>query len=127
MVLVFDGDCGFCSSCARFLERRVAGGRGGMPFSVVPWQRADLAALGLTEAQCREAVQWVDGRGQVAAGAPAIAAALSAGPAAYRLVGRAMDLPLVRGLGAVVYGWVAANRSRLPGGTPACRMPPPPT
>ena len=123
-VLVFDGDCGFCTTAAGFLERRVASAprRGGL--SVVPWQRADLPALGLTEAQCSEAVQFVDAGARSYAGAPAIAAALGAGPAAYRLVGAVMGLPGVRGLAAVVYRWVAAHRHRLPGGTPACRMPP---
>src|SRR6185436_17813751 len=41
---VYDGDCAFCSSCARFIERRVSSRA-----QVVPWQRSDLAALGLTE------------------------------------------------------------------------------
>src|SRR5207248_7918382 len=48
--LVFDGDCGFCTATARFIERRI-------PTSarVVPWQRLDLDDVGLTREQCTEA------------------------------------------------------------------------
>ena len=38
---VYDGDCAFCTSCAQFIERRIPTGA-----RVVPWQFADLAALG---------------------------------------------------------------------------------
>lgn len=40
--LVFDGDCGFCTSSARLLERI------GPDAEIVPWQRADLDRLGIT-------------------------------------------------------------------------------
>ena len=36
---VYDGDCGFCTRCAQFAERRIA-----TTARIVPWQRADLAA-----------------------------------------------------------------------------------
>src|SRR3712207_1142233 len=37
---VYDGDCAFCTACARFIERRIPA-----DVDVVPWQFADLAAL----------------------------------------------------------------------------------
>ncbi len=119
-VLVFDGDCGFCTTSAVFLERRVAGRT--TPYAVVPWQRADLPAFGLTEAQCTEAVRWVGSDGRSYAGALAIAAALRAGRMPWRPVGWVLQLPGIRSLAAVVYRWVAAHRYQLPGGTPACRV-----
>src|SRR3954465_13994135 len=45
-VFVFDGDCAFCSSCARFIERRIRPSA-----DVEAWQFTDLDALGLTEDQ----------------------------------------------------------------------------
>lgn len=120
-VLVFDGDCGFCSTSARFLLHRVVATSA--PFGVVAWQRTDLSALGLTEAQCQEAVQWVGTDGRAYAGALAIAAALTAGRLPWRPAGRILQLPGIRNLAARTYRWVAANRYRLPGGTPACRLP----
>jgi predicted DCC family thiol-disulfide oxidoreductase YuxK len=113
-VLVFDGDCGFCTSSARALERIGPGAE------VVAWQLTDLADLGLTEPQAAEAVQWVEADGTVRRGHEAIAAALLGAGGPWRLAGRALLLPGLSPLAARVYRIVAANRHRLPGGTPAC-------
>lgn len=113
-MLVFDGDCAFCTSSARALER--IGPRAG----IVAWQQADLDALGITEEQAIEAVQWVGADGAVLAGHEAIAAVLASAGPVWRLVGRAITLPGISAVAAIVYRWVAANRHRLPGGTPAC-------
>jgi predicted DCC family thiol-disulfide oxidoreductase YuxK len=113
-VLVFDGDCGFCTSCARLLRRI------GTEAEIVPWQRADLERLGLTAAQAATAVQWVEPGGRVRSGHEALAAALrTAGPLA-RLAGRSIVAPGISPLAAAGYRLIAANRGRLPGGTPAC-------
>jgi predicted DCC family thiol-disulfide oxidoreductase YuxK len=118
-VLIFDGDCGFCSTCARFLQRWVV--RGGAT-SVVPWQQLDLDALGLTAGQCRAAVQWVGEGGQLASGHGAIAATLRAGHRVWRPVGALVEAPGFSWLAERVYSWVAGHRYALAGGTPACRV-----
>ncbi|MEV0716038.1 DCC1-like thiol-disulfide oxidoreductase family protein [Asanoa sp. NPDC050611] len=116
---VYDGDCAFCTTCARFLERWIPNSA-----EVIPWQFADLAALGLTRAQCIEAVQWVpaDG-GPTAAGPEAIARLLRTSNPFWRLAGRILDLRPVTALAWPAYRWVARNRHRLPGGTAACAIP----
>lgn len=117
-VLVFDGDCAFCTSCARLLERI------GPQADVVAWQVADLDELGMTAAQAAEAVRWVAADGTIRSGHEALAAALGAAPgSAWRTVGRALLLPGVSPLAAASYRLVARNRHRLPGGTPACATP----
>jgi predicted DCC family thiol-disulfide oxidoreductase YuxK len=117
-VLVFDGDCAFCTTSARFLERRVV--RDGST-RVVPWQKLDLGQLGLTEEQCMEAVQWVGEGGPVLSGHAAIAATLRAGHPVWRPVGALLAAPGFSWLAAKAYAWIAAHRYQLPGGTPACR------
>ena len=117
-VLIFDGDCGFCTTSARFLARWVV--RGGST-SVAPWQRLDLAGLGLTADQCNEAVQWVGEGAQVASGHAAIAATLRAGHPVWRPLGALLVAPGFSWLAARLYAWVAGHRYALPGGTPACR------
>lgn len=119
-VLLFDGDCGFCTSTAGLARRWVA--RRGQ-FAVLAYQRADLAGYGLTVAQCDQAVQFVDEQWQVASAGRAIARALRAGSTPWPPVGRLLDAPGVRLLTEAVYHWVAAHRSQLPGGTPACSRP----
>jgi len=120
-VLVFDGDCGFCTTTARLLQRLVE--RGGRDFAVAPWQELDLDALGLTTRSCRTAAQWVGRDGTVRAGHLSIAAALRAGRPVWRPVGVVLTLPGISALAARVYQWVADHRYALPGGTPACRLP----
>jgi len=129
-LLVFDGDCGFCTTSVQWLERRFPDA-----FGTVPYQHVDLEPLGLTAVECDAKVQWI---GDVAAplttrkeGAPAVAALVRHGGrsiggalgAAWRAAGTVADTWPVTLLAAAVYDVVAANRSRLPGGTPACAMP----
>lgn len=118
-VLIFDGDCGICTTFARFLERRVV--RAGST-SVAPWQQLDLAELGLSTDRCQAAVQWVGESGQVASGHAAIAATLRVGHPVWRPVGALLVAPGFSWLAERLYCWVADHRYALPGGTPACQM-----
>ncbi|SCL18363.1 Predicted thiol-disulfide oxidoreductase YuxK, DCC family [Micromonospora rhizosphaerae] len=115
---VYDGDCAFCSRCAEFIERRIPTGA-----RVVPWQFADLGALGLTEAECEEAVQWVGADGSRASGPDAIARLLGGSSPLWRVAGAGLRFPPVRAAARPAYRWVARNRHRLPGGTAACSLP----
>ena len=118
-VVIFDGDCGFCTTSARWLHRWVVRGSS---TRVAPWQQLDLDELGLTEDQCRASVQWVGQDGQVARGHAAIAAALRDGHLVWRPVGALLVAPGFSWLAERVYSWVADHRYALPGGTPACRV-----
>lgn len=116
--LVYDGDCAFCTSCARLLERIRP------KAEIVAWQLADLTVLGITEEQAAEAVRWVETDGTVRSGHEAVAATLSAAAGrSWRIAGRALLLPGISWIAARVYRLVADNRYRLPGGTPACARP----
>ena len=126
-ILVFDGDCGFCTTSARFLVRWVVrrhphpASSSSVP-SVQPWQHLELAELGLTPGECRTAVQWVDEGGRVASGHEAIAAALRAGHLVWRPLGALLVTPGLSWLAGHLYSWIARHRYALPGGTPACRV-----
>ncbi|WP_416901237.1 thiol-disulfide oxidoreductase DCC family protein [Micromonospora echinospora] len=115
---VYDGDCAFCTRCAEFIERRIP-----TDVRVLPWQFAELAALGLTAAECEEAVQWVGADGGRAAGPDAVARLLATSTIAWRAAGGVLRLPPVRLVAWPLYRWVARNRHRLPGGTAACALP----
>jgi predicted DCC family thiol-disulfide oxidoreductase YuxK len=116
--LVFDGDCGFCTRCVALVPRSAR-----RTTTVVPYQRADLDALGLTVQECAAAVQWVSD-GSRAQGHAAIGRLLQEAGGAWRFLGTALLVPPLSWLAALVYRLVAANRMRLPGGTPACALPP---
>jgi predicted DCC family thiol-disulfide oxidoreductase YuxK len=113
-VLLYDGDCAFCTSCARILERT------GPDAEIVAWQHTDLGELGITEQQATEAVQWVQIDGTVRSGHEAIAAILNTAGWIWKITGRMILLPGISWIAAKIYRLVADNRYRLPGSTPAC-------
>jgi predicted DCC family thiol-disulfide oxidoreductase YuxK len=117
-VLIFDGDCGFCSATARFIERRIP-----TPARVAPWQRLDLGPLGLTERECAEAVQWVGADGRRGSGPVAVGYLLGGSTWAWKPLGWLLLHPPVRWLAWPVYRWISRHRHQLPGGTPACALP----
>jgi predicted DCC family thiol-disulfide oxidoreductase YuxK len=116
-VLVFDGDCGFCTTSANAGKRWL-----GLEH-VEPWQFLDLDRLGLTEEVCSQAVQWVAEDGSIAAAERAVIAALRSAGGLWRVVGTPLNLPGVRQLAGVAYRLTAKYRYRLPGGTAACKLP----
>ncbi|RAK33059.1 putative DCC family thiol-disulfide oxidoreductase YuxK [Actinoplanes lutulentus] len=118
---VFDGDCSFCTLCADFIERRIP-----THAKVIPWQFADLKALGLTVEQCEAAVQWVAADGSTAAGPDAIALLLKDAGRFWSLPGAALTLGPVRFAAWPAYQWVADHRHLMPGGTAACAVRPHP-
>lgn len=117
-VLVYDGDCAFCTRSVRFIERRIS-----RRPDIVAWQRTDLAPLGLTVDMCETAVQWVEPDGAIASGHRAIARTLIHGGGLWSVIGQALLLPGISSLAAVVYRMVARNRHRMPGGTEQCVLP----
>lgn len=117
-LLLYDADCGFCTRCAQWLERTAAS----REYLILPWQTADLSALGLTPQQCGEAAWFISADGTRHRGSAAIAQALLHGSPRWRLLGRALTLPVIGWFARIGYGWVARNRHRLPGSTPQCRL-----
>jgi predicted DCC family thiol-disulfide oxidoreductase YuxK len=127
-VFLYDGDCGFCSASARFIVRLLdrADRRGPRPRRprVVPWQRVDLASLGVSAQECAAAVQWIErsheGGRVVLAGPAAVARVLRAAGPGWRLIGRVLGTRPVTAAAWPAYRWISRHRHRLPGGTPAC-------
>jgi predicted DCC family thiol-disulfide oxidoreductase YuxK len=120
-VFLYDGDCAFCTSCARFIERHIP-----TSANVTPWQFADLEALGVTQTDAEASVQWIDptpDEAQRAAGPAAIALLLMDAGSYWRVLGRLLDLRPLLWIAGPTYRLVARNRHRLPGGTAACRLP----
>ncbi|GGG07725.1 hypothetical protein GCM10007304_22210 [Rhodococcoides trifolii] len=116
-LFLYDGDCAFCSSCAQFLTRRIPN-----TADVVAWQHTDLDGLPVTQDDCENAVQWVDG-GRATAGPRAIADLLRTSTGVWKLAGHALAFPPIELLARPVYRVIANNRDKLPGGTPTCALP----
>lgn len=117
-LFIFDGDCAFCSSSARLLERMTQG-----RLNIQPYQFLDLGKLGLELSEAQSAVQLVTENSRYS-GARAIAEALIQGRTVWSVVGWLIKTPVILSFAELIYLWVAKNRHRLPGGTPACQMKP---
>jgi predicted DCC family thiol-disulfide oxidoreductase YuxK len=119
-LIVFDGDCAFCTTWMNRLERTLPR----FPRST-PYQWADLDVLGLTLDDVTRYAWFVTPTHQYA-GHLAFSALLRSQPRPWlRFAGALIATPPVSWVAALGYRLVAANRHRLPGGTPACRMPQP--
>jgi predicted DCC family thiol-disulfide oxidoreductase YuxK len=119
-LLVFDGDCAFCTTWVN----RLADWLPSFPESV-PWQWADLDALGLSRDEVTKYVWFVTPERHFA-GHLAVSALLRGQPRFWlRLLGWLLATPPYSWVAAVGYHYVAKYRHRLPGGTPACQMPAP--
>lgn len=118
-MLLFDGDCGICSACARWIDRHIP-----TPIAVRAWQLSQLEPLRVEVAEVEEAVVLVDVTLRHAAGPDAVAGLLrSSTSAMWRTCGRILALRPVLAVAWPVYRWIARNRHRLPGGTPQCSLP----
>ena len=114
-VLIFDGDCGFCTSTARYIAARST-----TPIEIHAWQLVDVAQFGLTEAETARRVYFVTG-GEAFGGHLAFAQILWAQRNwVLKAAGWLLTVPPFCWLGSVGYALVARFRHRLPGGTPAC-------
>lgn len=117
-LMLYDGDCGFCTSTA--LASR--GGWFRARVEVKPFQRADLVVHNLTVDKCGETLHVVDNDGSVHVGSDAVAVVLRESRWPWPVVGAVLRLPGVRWVAQKAYGLVARNRHRLPGGTPTCQL-----
>jgi len=119
-VLIFDGDCGFCTSAARWAENRFRQGE-----RAEPWQwlgHEVLESFGLSIDDVEEAAWWIDAAGTQERGHRAAGMALRAGGGWRRSLGWFVLTPQTSWLAAAIYRLAVRWRYRLPGGTPACRL-----
>ena len=118
MLLIFDGDCGFCTRTALWIERRLP-----PEARVEPWQSLDLASLGLTEADVNTAAWWQAHDGaQPVRGHTAVGQSLIAAGGLWKPIGWLIAHPPVGWIARLAYALVARNRSRMPGATDSCRL-----
>lgn len=117
VLLIFDGDCGFCTSSAEWVERQLPD-----QARVAPWQILDLAEFGLTEHDVRTAAYWVDPTGQTYRGHRGIGRTLIAIGGVWSIVGRLIVTPPISWVARPVYAIIAKYRHLMPGASDACRV-----
>ncbi|GAA1870630.1 hypothetical protein GCM10009836_59100 [Pseudonocardia ailaonensis] len=112
-LLVFDGECGFCTRSLGWLRLLDRGAR----ITSLPLQAPGVPErVGATREACKATLHFA-AEGRVLTGAAAVNAALAVAlrhPLPERLYARTTALQ------DRVYTWVARNRGRLPGTSPWC-------
>lgn len=115
--LIYDGDCGFCSSSAKWLQSK------SVRFSIVQWQLIpDLSLLGLTLENVQTAAYLVDQNKVIGRGSDAISKCLSMCKFPYNFLGHLILLPGIRQIARPVYRIIAKNRHAMPGSTDSCKL-----
>ena len=119
--LVYDGDCGFCTTSANWIAGHWP--EEGGPVAI-PWQRlteADVEETKLTQSEFERAAWWIQGN-TCEEGSRAVAHALIAARGIWSIIGRILLAPPISWVAPLGYRIVARYRYRLPGGTPACKI-----
>lgn len=121
-LLIFDGDCGFCTRSVEWIRDHLRG-----TLAIAPWQFIEhrgpgLAAVGLRAAELERYAWWIGASGRKERGHRAIGNALLSCGGLWPLVGRLLLTPPFSWLAAAGYRLVSRYRHRMPGGTPACRL-----
>ncbi|MFH9613327.1 thiol-disulfide oxidoreductase DCC family protein [Streptomyces pratensis] len=117
-VLVYDGDCAFCTSSVTFAVRHIKPN-----CEITPWQFADLESLATTRERAEYELLWITPAGGAHGGAQAVAKLLLSAGRGWAVVGALLTLPPLRWIAHCVYRLVANNREKMPGGTPTCALP----
>ena len=117
ITLIFDGDCGFCTTSANFIVKESK-----PKITAVPYQWSELQEFGLTREQTEKKV-YLHVAGTNYSGHKAVAKLLRVQPNLFlRGLGALAVVPPFTWGGAVIYWLTAKYRHKLPGGTPACKL-----
>lgn len=131
-IVLFDGDCGICTSSAELaralVARRARGSHGAeTSWRIEPYQTfsaAELAAWDLDEAKCAQYLRLVDAYGRVHTGAMAINRFLFDFFPWSLLVGLCYVFPALLLAEVALYEWVSRNRTAISSrlGLNACKV-----
>ena len=117
ITLIFDGDCGFCTTSANFIVKASK-----PKVTTIPYQWADLENFGLTTMQTEKRV-YLNVAGENFGGHKAVAKLLRLQPnIVLRALGAISLIPPFSWFAAMLYWLTAKYRHKLPGGTPACAL-----
>jgi len=117
-ILIYDGDCAFCSSSVRAMQKLL---KKRPPME--PYQFLDLTKYSLTPELCLEEAKFITADGAIKGGHLAFVETFKLAGGLWKVLASIVGLPVLRSIAGVVYRWVAKNRYRLPGGTPTCALP----
>ena len=120
VIMLFDGDCGFCTTVANWWQQHLASGQNGVAiaFQQVP----DLSKYAVTAEEAAQALHVVTPDG-VFVGGEAVIMAFEALKVPWNIIGKLGKNPIGRTIANWIYPFVARHRHQLPGATASCEIP----
>jgi predicted DCC family thiol-disulfide oxidoreductase YuxK len=112
-ILIYDGECGFCTRAAQFLSQRFRQTSNATARSYQFLGEVGLAQFGLRIEDAKRCAWWVTPMGETLGAHRAMAAALATTTGPLHLVGVLIDNVTLRPLSRAVYLLVAKNRRHL--------------
>lgn len=117
ITLIFDGECGFCTTSANFIVKTSK-----VEVAAIPYQRAELQKFSLTSEQTEKKV-YLNVDDTNFGGHVAVTKLLRLQPNIFlKSIGAIAHLPPFSWMAAMLYWLTAKYRHKLPGGTPACAL-----
>jgi predicted DCC family thiol-disulfide oxidoreductase YuxK len=117
LVLIFDGDCGFCTTVSNFAVRDTR-----KPAIAEAWQLVDVSKYGLTKEAAAKRVYLITGERTYSASRAVAHLLANKKNFGFRAIGFLLMVPPISWLALPGYYLVARFRHKLPGGTPACKL-----
>jgi len=117
LVLIFDGDCGFCTTVSNFAVRDTR-----KPAVAEAWQLVDVSKYGLTKEAAAKRVYLITGERTYSASRAVAHLLANKKNFGFRAIGFLLMVPPISWMALPGYYLVARFRHKLPGGTPACKL-----
>ena len=118
-VLVYDGDCGFCTTSATWMRRHWPDETSSTILASHQLDRSEATASTLSDRDLATSVWWLSGDVRLS-GSDAIAAALVEAGGSLSYLGRALGSRPVSVIARPTYRFIARHRQWLPGATDSC-------
>lgn len=112
-LLIYDGDCAFCKQSLKWALEKLP-----LFCRYVAFQKVDFSEFGLQLADVQSQVWLVEGENKYGGHRAVSWLFRQQKQVRWRALGLLIDI--FSPISALVYGWVANNRHRLPGGTAEC-------
>ncbi len=117
IVLIFDGDCSFCTTVSNFAVRNTR-----REIVAEAWQLVDASKYGLTKEETAKHVYLISKDKTYSASCAVARLLANKKNFGFRAIGFLLMVPPISWLAIPGYYLVARFRHKLPGGTPACKL-----
>lgn len=116
-VLLFDGDCSFCTTSINLIKKYAKNS-----VHIIPYQKVNLKEYGLDENYCERYIHFICQNKNKYTGAKAFSEFFRYCGFRGRVLGSVIRFFEIFKLSTLIYSIISKFRHKLPGGTPECKL-----